>query len=188
MKFTTGLVRLSYAHLFKPYSQAGNDPKYSAALLFPKSDKRTIDRLHKALEDIKKDDYSKTKWAGKGGVIGKIDSPVHDGDVEKEGDPTYKGMYYLNAKANPDRPPKIVDKDRNDIVDQSEVYSGCWVQAVLTFFSYNANGHKGIGVGLAAIRKIKDGPSLAGGTTVTDADFSDDLIDPNDISDDDLLG
>ena len=126
--------------------------------------------------------------AGKGGVIGKIDSPVHDGDVEKEGDPTYKGMYYLNAKANPDRPPKIVDKDRNDIVDQSEVYSGCWVQAVLTFFPYNANGHKGIGVGLAAIRKIKDGPSLAGGTTVTDADFSDALIDPNDISDDDLLG
>ena len=56
MKFTTGLVRLSYAHLFKPYAPAsGGEAKYSAALLIPKKDKKTLDRLQKALEEVKAD-------------------------------------------------------------------------------------------------------------------------------------
>ena len=187
MKFTTGLVRLSYAHLFKPYAPAsGGEAKYSAALLIPKKDKKTLDRLQKALEEVKAAPYNTKRWADRNGKIGNIDLPLRDGDVDKAGDPVYKGMYYMNAKANEDRPPKVVDRDRVEITDPDEVYSGCWAQAVVTFFGYNANGHKGIGVGLAAIRKMTDGDRL-GGTAVTDDDFADDLIDSSEISDDDLL-
>lgn len=40
-KCLTGEVRLSYAHLDQPYSNNGGEPKYSATLLIPKTDKTT---------------------------------------------------------------------------------------------------------------------------------------------------
>lgn len=188
MKFTTGMARLSYAHIFKAVvPMSGGDPKFSAAILIPKKDTKTIERLKAAIKSVKDDPGSVRKWQDRNGRVGNVDIPIHDGDQEKPDDPNYKGMLYFNAKASEDRPPKIYMKDLAECTDPSEVYSGCWVQASVSFYPYNANGHKGIGVGLNGIRKLKDGEHLSGGS-VSASDFSDDLIDPNDISDDDLLG
>lgn len=42
---TTGEVRLSYVHLFKPYAaMVGQEEKYSCTILVPKTDTTTIDR------------------------------------------------------------------------------------------------------------------------------------------------
>lgn len=60
-------------------------------------------------------------------------------------------------------------------MDPEEVYSGCYVQAVLTLYVYNTSGNKGIGVSLNAIRKIKDGERLAG-TVVSESDWDDSLL------------
>ena len=86
-----------------------------------------------------------------------------------------KSRIWPATKANEDRPPLVVDRDRNDIVDTSEVYSGCYAQAVISLYPYNFNGRKGIGVGLSAIRKLSDGEPL-GSTRITVDDFSDDLL------------
>ena len=37
-KVITGKVRLSYAHLFEPYGMDGQEPKFSTAIVIPKSD------------------------------------------------------------------------------------------------------------------------------------------------------
>ena len=39
------------------------------------------------------------------------------------------------------------DQDNNEILDQTEMYSGCWGQAYINFFPFNSNvGNKGIAV------------------------------------------
>ena len=40
-KVVTGVVRLSYAHVWEPASINGGDEKYSVSLIIPKSDKKT---------------------------------------------------------------------------------------------------------------------------------------------------
>ena len=39
---TTGIVRLSYAHIFEPAADLSGNIKYQATLLVPKSDTKTI--------------------------------------------------------------------------------------------------------------------------------------------------
>ena len=41
-KVVTGVVRLSYEHVWEPASVNGSNPKYSVSLIIPKSDTKTI--------------------------------------------------------------------------------------------------------------------------------------------------
>ena len=44
---TTGEVRLSYVHLFKPYAyQPGQEEKYQVTVLVPKTDTDTMGRIN----------------------------------------------------------------------------------------------------------------------------------------------
>ena len=175
MKFTTGLCRLSYEHIFEPHADLNGEEKYSCSLLISKKDKKQIDRITEAFDSMLEDKDILVKLGGKakGTTL-----PLHDGD-EKDDD-VYAGHVYLNARANVKYPPKVILQDRTEVVDQSDVYSGCYVQAVLSFYPYNQAGKKGIGVGLLAIRKIKDGEKLAG-SAVTDNDWDDSQLDEDDL-------
>lgn len=170
-KFTTALCRLSYAHIFKPAPDLNGRDTYSASLIIPKSDKKTIER-YKAVIDGMLKDPEVLKVLGKGG---KPRLPLRDGDEERANDDAYANSWYLNAKANTEHKPRVIDRDKQDVVDPSEVYSGCYVQAVVSFYPYNKGGNKGIGCSLSAIRKIKDGQPLTG-VAVSDSDFDDDLL------------
>ncbi|WP_278600881.1 ssDNA-binding protein, partial [Clostridium tertium] len=74
--------------------------------------------------------------------------------------------------------PQVVDSKVEPILDQSEVYSGCYGRISVTFYGYNSNGNRGIAAGLGNIQKIKDGEPLGGRVsavnefgTVEDEDF-----------------
>lgn len=179
VKISTGLVRLSYANIFEAKSINGSEPKYSCSLLIDKKDKATIARIREGINALKQDPDAIAKW--KNSVKG-LKEPLRDGDEERD-DENYAGCYFINA--NSKSKPVIVDRNRDPIYDSDEVYSGCYAQAVITLFPFNNNGNKGIGVGLNAIRKIKDGERL-GGNVVTDADYDDDILGGID-SDDDMF-
>ena len=49
-KVITGIVRLSYEHVWEPVSINGGEPKYSASLIIPKSDKKTVKAIEEAVE------------------------------------------------------------------------------------------------------------------------------------------
>jgi len=170
-KFATGSCRLSYAHLFAPHPDLSGNLKYSASLIIPKNDEQTIKRYKEVINRMMKDPEIQ-KTLGKGGSPR---MPLVDGDENRPEDSAYKNSYYINAKSNPDHAPKVFDRDRQPIVDKDEVYSGCYVQAVLNFYAYNKGGNKGIGCSLGGIRKLKDGPALSG-AAVSDNDFDDSLI------------
>jgi hypothetical protein len=63
MKVITGKVRFSYANVFEPKSVNGSTPKYSVSLIIPKSDKKTLSKINKAIETVKKEGAH--KWGGK---------------------------------------------------------------------------------------------------------------------------
>lgn len=174
----TGLVRFSYAHVFKAKAANENaEPKFSVCLLIPKSDTETVKRIEAAIASAWKLGESKM-----GGKVPKVyKNPLRDGDEEKEAE-EYKGMYFINANSN--KKPGIIDSKRlkivedpemsmEDDVSEEEFYSGCWGKVSLNFFAYNASGNKGVGCGLNNILKLKDDTRLSGGKSALE-DFGDD--------------
>ena len=81
----------------------------------------------------------------------------------------YANAYFINA--NSATAPGIVDADRNPILTRSEVYSGVYGRASISFYAFNSNGNKGIAAGLGNIQKIRDGEPLGGRTNAAD-DFT----------------
>jgi hypothetical protein len=63
---------------------------------------------------------------------------------------------------------QVVDAKVQPILDQSEVFSGCYGKISVTFYGYNANGNRGIAAGLGNIQKLKDGESLGGRSNAED--------------------
>jgi hypothetical protein len=165
IKIVTGKVRFSYAHVFTPQaSEEGKQPKYSVSIIIPKSDKATIDKINKAIEEAKAENAA--VW---GGTVPKgLKGGLRDGDEEKD-DPAYANSYFINA--NSAQKPGVVDADLNPILDQSEFYSGCYGRASISFFAYNSNGSKGVGCGLNNVQKLEDGDKLGGASSAAD-DFA----------------
>ena len=179
-KVITGLVRFSYVNIFRSRAfKDGQKAKYSICLLIPKTDKVTLKKIKAAIDEATELGVS-TKWGGN--LPKKLHLPLRDGDEERADEaPEYKGMYFLNA--NSDSKPGIVDRDRNEILDPEEVYSGCWGRASINFFPYDNTGNRGIGVGLNNIQKIKDGQHLGAVIASAEDDFSDDF-DLDDLDED----
>lgn len=163
---TTGEVRLSYVHLFKPYAyQAGQDEKYGCTVLIPKSDTGTMARINAAVEAAKQRGVTE-KWNGQCPPI--VPTPVYDGDGVRPSDgmafgPECKGHWVFTASAKADYPPEVVDLNLNPIINQSEVYSGMYARVNVNFFPYAFGGKKGVGCGLGSVQKVRDGESLGGG-------------------------
>ena len=167
-KVTTGKVRLSYANLNEPKSINGGEAKYSASIIIPKNDTKTIDAINAAVDSAIQDGIG--KFGGKAPNKAAIKLPLRDGDVEREGDEAYANSYFLNA--NSKTKPGIVDYPNcNEILDTAEIYSGIYARVSLSFYAFNSNGNKGVAVGLQNVQKLADGEPLGGKSNPTD-DFA----------------
>jgi hypothetical protein len=167
----TEKCRLSYAHLIKPYMRPGaTEEKYSVTVLLPKSDVVTKSRIDAAIEAAISEGVA--QW---GGRPPKVALPVHDGDGQRESDgmpfgPECQGCWVFTASCKVDKPPRIVDRNVQDILDPREIYSGIFGKVGCDFFAYNSNGKKGIGCGLTNVQKLADGEPL-GNRTSAEEDF-----------------
>ena len=112
----TGLVRLSYPHLFEKDEAS---EKYSASLIIPGDDKASLKVLNEAIEKAKEAGKS-SKWGGK--IPGKLTLPIHDGDESTDSSGAYEGNYYFSARSS--SKPKIFVEDGIEIVDSDDVYPG----------------------------------------------------------------
>lgn len=167
--------RFSYLHCWEPNAVNGGDPKYSVSAIIPKSDTEAIAKIKSAIEQAKKD--SVTKWGGK--VPANLKLPLRDGDIERPEDEAYADSYFFNANSR--QAPQVVDKNVQLILEQSEVYSGCYGRISVNFYGFSSNGNKGIAAGLGNIQKLRDGESL-GGRSSAEEDF--DMVEENE----DFLG
>ena len=180
-RIMTGKVRLSYVHLCEPYAfQQGQEEKYSATILIPKTDTATLGRIKAAMEAATQRGVEK-QWGGKRPPL--INNPLHDGDGTKPSDGTEfgeecKGHWVITASSKADRKPGIVDNMCNPIIDQTEVYSGMYARVTMTFFPYSFGGKKGIGCALGNVQKLADGEPLAASGIKAENEFGAVDIDP----------
>ena len=163
-------TRWAYANVWEPRSINGGAEKYSVCLIIPKSDERTVKKVKDAIKAAYENGESKLK--GNGRTVPPLDqlkTPLRDGDRERPDDEVYAGCYFMNAN-NFDKP-QIVDADRNGILDRSEIYSGVYGRASVSFYAFNSNGNKGIACSLNHLQKIRDGKRLGGRSSAED-DFA----------------
>ena len=127
---------------------------YGCTMYFDK-DKSDMSKIDAAIEKVLHDDY-KGKKAG-------LTMPIRDGDDEEDNYSTYEGTENcLVMQAKSTFKVGVVDADREDVIDPSEIYSGCVCRASITAYSYNVDGNKGISFSLNNLQKLGDGPALAG--------------------------
>lgn len=175
---TSSNTRWSYANLLEPKAINDGALKYSVSLIIPKSDTATVKKIESAINAAYVQGESKLRGNGKS--VPKLEllkTPLRDGDLERPDDEAYANAYFVNANAT--TKPGIVDADLNPIMDASEIYSGVYGRASISFYAFNSNGNKGIACGLNNLQKIKDGEPL-GGHTSAEADFAS-------LADDDFL-
>ena len=166
-------VRLSYVHLTKPYA---NDPSqeavYSCTVLVPKDSKDNIAKIDAAIKAAKEAGIA-GKWNGTVPPI--VPTPVHDGDGTMQNGNAYgaecKGCLVFTAKSK--RPIEIVDRRRQPILTESEIYSGIYANICVNFYPYLYQGKKAIGCGLGPVQKVADGESFGGSAPKAASVFSD---------------
>lgn len=180
-KVTIGKARASYAHVFHPtsISKADTNLKYGLTLIIPKTETALIAKIKTAMNNAFKNGLQ-SKWGGK--EPSKPSNPLKDGDVDKPDDEAYANCYYLNAscKTKPGvtkiKGSTVVNGKRKlqieDITDEAEFYSGCYVFASVNFFPFDAGVNKGVACGLNNVLKVEEGEPL-GGRSSAESDFGD---------------
>lgn len=166
---TTDRARLSFTHLFEPHANnPGQEAKYSVTVLVPKSDYATKQRIDAAITAAKQQGVSKC-WNGAMPPV--VSTAVHDGDgVRPNGEPfgdECKGHWVFTASSK--QPPQVVDANLNPVINQTDIYSGCYARVCVNFFPYNSNGNRGVGIGLQAVQKLEDGEPLGGRVSAAEA-------------------
>lgn len=177
---STGKVRLSFVHVFKPHAvEAGQEEKYSTVVLLPKHDVKTKAAIDAAIEAAKAVGVEKC-WHGS--MPPKVLNPIKDGDgVKENGEPfgeECKGHWVFTASAKVEYKPEVIGRNMKPITDQSEIYSGVYARLFLNFYPYSYAGKKGVGCGLGPVQKIEDGTPLGGGVVKASSVFSAVDIDP----------
>lgn len=165
---TTGICRISYPSLFTAKASNLNpDPRFSCDILIPKTDTATMSAVSAAIQAATAEGADKL-WNGK--TPANLKSPLKDGD--ERDDPNYKGCWILRPWSKEAHPPKVMDTNLQPIVDQSEIYGGCYCRLNINFYAYDFNGQKGINCGFdAGIVKVKDGEPFGGGRTSAEDAF-----------------
>ncbi len=169
MAITTGKVRASYVHIFQPHTPLGEgEPKYSIALLIPKTDVATINAIYTEIEKAKQEGAQKVFG---GNVPPVCKTTIYDGDGPQPSGMPFgeecRGHMVLRASAK--IKPSIVGLDMDEIINPADVYSGCYVRANVNFYAYSNTMNKGIGCGLNAVQKIEDGEPLTARVSAEEA-------------------
>jgi Protein of unknown function (DUF2815). len=179
-KVLIGKVRASYAHVFVPTSfEEGGKKKYSVSLIIPKSDTALVEKIKAAISNA----LAIGKQSLWGGTIPRgLRDPLQDGDKMRPDDEAYADSYFVSAKSdhkvgvNKVKGRKMVEGKQKlileEITDEEEFYSGCYVYASVNFYPYKTGG-KGIAASLDNILKVEDGEPLSGGGASAESDFGD---------------
>lgn len=181
-----GPVRFSYVSLLKTkLNKQSNTETYSAQLLIPKSDTKTIAEIKAAIERLKEE----FKAVYKGKLPTGFKNPLKDGDaLNDDGERIYgeeaEGFYLMNANAKKDNKPGLLVRKNGSNTpdyDESEIYSGMWGYAQISLFKFDLDTSKGIGVGLNNVLKTRDDKRFDGRQSAEQAFSGMDIIDEDEL-------
>lgn len=179
----TSKFRASFVFVF---NKKADKDRYELSMLFPDpktlsgQDKADYERFMKAAKDAA-DAAAKEKWGDK--LPKNLKSPFLDaGNYEYDG--YEEGMTLVRTWTK--RKPGVVDSQKNEIIDESEFYPGCYARATIAAFPYDVDGNRGVGFYLNNIQKLSDGEPLLKGSSRAEDDF--DAVDAGGDTSDSIFG
>lgn len=159
-------VRLSFPSLFRKAVFSGAETKFEATFLLNKEEHAdTIKAIQAEIAKMLKDELKAKLPADK--------ICLKDGDeIEYDG---YAGC--MSIKASSAKRPLVIGKDKSPLSeDDNVIYSGCYVNAIISLWAQNNQFGKRINASLEAVQFAKDGePFGDGGSKASVDDF--DIID-----------
>lgn len=180
-------VRLAFADTLwhaEPFP-GGRDPTpyHNASFLLGPQHKQ-LPELNKMCEDL-----CKEEWKVKGPSVlkaikltGKIF--LRDGDTKPEYD-GFPGNWFISARSK--TRPNYFDHKRDNITeDMGLLYSGCYVNVLLSTYSYT-KGNNGLGAEIKGIQYLRKGDAFGGGGPPAAAEDFDEIDAPDDGDDEGLL-
>lgn len=158
-KIKIAVARLSFPSLFHTAKFGDEDTgKYEATFILDKTKHAdTIEKIKAEVSKLMKEELK-----------AKIPSDkicLKDGD--DSGRTEYEGAYTI--KASTKKRPLVIDRDKSPIVeDDNKVYSGCYVNAIISLWAQNNQFGKRINAQLDGIQFAKDGEPFGEGGIGTD--------------------
>ena len=154
-EFRAAFISVFRATSMKNADGTTNKPKYSIRACFPPTAK--LDALKKEAEAA-----AKEKWGDK--IPKTLRSPFRlNEELENPIIGIGDDWVIMSFSANEDRRPGIVDAKLQDIIDDSDVYSGAWYRAQVRAFAYENAGNKGVSFGLQNVQKLRDDDPIGSG-------------------------
>jgi hypothetical protein len=171
----------SYVNVLEPKADLKGKMKYSISILIPKSRDAELAPLRAAALEV-----AKAKWGEKGAaMLAAARNPlIIDGDkiVDGDGKPdaSTKGMWVIRSRT--DRKPGVVGPNPKEemFFDDQNCFSGCWFRISGGLFAYEAEGNKGVSLGLNNVQVLKLGTRLDGRKAAADefTEYKDEAADP----------
>lgn len=180
LKVMSPKFRISFPNLFTPQDgKKETDPKrYNMTMLFDKS--IDLSKLENAAVKQCEAFFGKEKFA-KLRKNPQFKWPFRDGDLEKDEYDGFAGCIFVTASARADKhKPGIVDRNREDIIDPSEIYAGCYCRATLSVYAYDIESN-GVSFGIVNVQKLADGEPLGNKSAAAADDFEVDFEDEDDL-------
>lgn len=155
-------VRLSFPSIFKRSVFQGEEGKYEATFLIPKSDEKTKkmidDAIEKAMKEAKVSKISAEKRC------------LRDGD-----DSEYDGYEdHWSFKAANDKRPTVINRNKEPLtIDDEVIYAGCYVNAIVDIWIQNNSYGKRVNANLYGVQFVEDGEAFGMGNVDVTDDFDD---------------
>ena len=156
---------VAYPFVFKPQppmaGSVNKDPQYQLVIVYDEDDKR-LDKLKKAIEDV-----ATAKFGAKAKKMlesGQLKSPLRKGEGRAD---WLEGKMTMTARSN--EKPEVVDRDLDDIIRQSDFYSGCRGRMDVYLYAFDKAGNKGVSAVLNSAQKMGDGERKSGARPAADA-------------------
>lgn len=152
--------RLAFPHLFEPtLVPGGREEVYNCVLVFEPD--VNLDELKAAVRYAADAAFPDGEWQ-RLRKLNKFRLPFRRAEeYETYGEPfDVPDRIFISASSR--ERPGVVDQRVKPIIDQSEMYAGCFARARLYTHPYNTAGNAGVTFFLNNIQKVKDGPRLSG--------------------------
>lgn len=166
-------VCLAFPNLFEPTTFNGEGkPRYSATFILP-ADHPQLEEVRKKIEAV-----AREKWKDKAASTltslyktGKV--ALHDGDEKAQYD-GFAGNFFINASAQENAAPTVIDRDRSPLTQRSgRPYAGCYVNASLEFWAQDNAYGKRVNAQLRGVQFLRDGDSFSAGRPASSDEFED---------------
>lgn len=153
-KCITPRFRVSFPSVFVAESYEGDPPRFAITMLFDK--KEDLNQMKKACFNAAIEEFGSRNNFPK-----KLKLPFRNGD-EKSDTEGYENVIFTTASCKASKPPGIVDGNRRPIINEAELYAGCYARAELIAFYYDKKGNEGISWSLCNVQKMGEGEPLSG--------------------------